>query len=381
MSFDTVFVVTELRLGGRERIVSQIASLVDNKNSHVAIFSVWKRKPFFSSRVPIYFDSQTEISDVSKSVKSGIENRWWMKPIISVVKRLIPYSILQRRRLKELIEFLEINEVKSVVLTDLTTTFAKKIRKELPNINIVAWVHMQADAFFKVQYKEYSRELVKGLAEVDELVSLTPNQASDYLKYTKKTSYIPNPMPDISNRLASLKTKTVLIVARIDIKHKGLDYLNDLVEYLPNDWQIKVVGSGKPEDEKAFKQIVHQSNNKIIWETAVDGDELSKKYQQASIFIMPSRFEGFPLTLGEAMSHGLPIIAFDLDGTRTILNDGDESFGILVDRGNVEIFGKEILSLINDESLRAEMSEKSFNRVSSFSEAKVIHRWIEVLNK
>lgn len=331
--------------------------------------------------MPIYFDSQSEISDVSKSAKSGIENRWWMKPIISAVKRLIPYSILQRRRLKDLIEFLEINEVKSIVLTDLTTTFAKKIRKEIPNIKIIAWIHMQADAFFDVQYKGYSRELMKGLSKVDELVSLTPSQASDYQKYTKNTNYIPNPMPDISNKLANLRLKTILIVARIDIKHKGLDYLIDLVEYLPNDWQIKVVGSGKPEDEKIFKQIVNQSNTRIIWESAVDGDELSKKYQQASIFIMPSRFEGFPLTLGEAMSYGLPIIAFDLDGTRTILKDGDESFGILVDRGNVEMFGNEILNLINDESLRAEMSDKSINRVSSFSEARVIHRWIEILNK
>lgn len=380
MSFNTVFVVTEMRLGGRERVVSRIAGAL-NKHTEVAIFSVWKRSPFFLSSAPLYYDKNTRVNSKSQLGSNNLENKKWMKPIISTLKQTVPYTFLQRRRLNELIDFLDENNVKNVVLTDLTSTFAKKIRKKLPNINIVSWIHMQSDAFFEVQYKEYSRELKQGLSAVDLLVSLTPSQASDYRKHTKNTVYIPNPMPDISKNLADLKTKTILIVARIDIKHKGLDYLSSFVDYLPNDWQIKVVGSGKPEDEKVFKNIVDQSNNRIIWEPAVDGEELSEKYQQASVFLMPSRFEGFPLTLGEAMSYGLPIIAFDLDGTRTILKDGDENYGILVDRGNVEMLGKKMISLINDERLRTEMSDKSIKRLSYFSEAKVINRWIEILNK
>lgn len=380
MSFNTVFVVTEMRLGGRERVVSRIAGALNN-HTEVAIFSVWKRTPFFLSGAPVYFDKKNRVNTKSQSKDVSLENKKWMKPVVSIAKKIVPYTYLQRRRLNELIDFLDENNVKNVVLTDLTSTFARKIRKKLPSINIISWIHMQSDAFFEVQYKEYRRELMKGLSEVDTLVSLTPSQADAYQKYSKSTIYIPNPMPDVNGNLANLKTKIILIVARIDIKHKGLDYLSDLIEYLPDGWKIKVVGSGKPEDEKIFKNIVNQSNSRIIWELAVDGEELSKKYQQASIFIMPSRFEGFPLTLGEAMSYGLPIIAFDLDGTRTILEDGGKTSGLLVDSGNIDIFGEQMLRLITDDTLRKEMSSRSINRVTSFSESKVMHYWLKILKK
>lgn len=378
MSFDTVFVVTEMRLGGRERVVSNIAGAL-TESTEVAIFSVWKRLPFFISKAPLYFDIKSPIYSQNQSVNKKLENKKWMKPIISIVKQLIPYTLLQRRRLNELVDFLQQNNVRNVVLTDLTSTFAYQIRKRIPDINIISWIHMQPDAFFGIQYKGYNKELKKGFSAVNSLVALTPNQALEYKKYVQKTLFIPNPMPTVDTHHADISVKTILIIARIDIQHKGLDYLKKLVDYVPDEWHIKVVGSGTSEDEKIFANIVESSEGKIIWKPAVDGEKLKKYYQGASIFIMPSRFEGFPLTLGEAMSYGLPVIAFDLDGTRIILKDKDNDYGMLISQGDVKKFGEAISELASDKSLRTKLSNKSINRVAHFSEKEIIKEWIKML--
>lgn len=378
MGFNTVFVVTEMRLGGRERVVSNIAGAL-NEYREVAIFSVWKRPPFFLSKAPLFFDKDSVVQKKAQFVNQKLENKKWMKPIVAIVKQLIPYTMLQRKRLDDLLDFLQQNNVKNVVLTDLTSTFAYRIRKCLPNINIISWIHMQPDAFFNIQYKGYKKELKSGISSVNSLVALTPKQGAEYKKYTSKTLFIPNPMPNVSKQLADMNTKIILIVARIDIQHKGLDYLKKLVTYVPNGWKIRVVGSGLPDDEKIFKSIVGSSDDKIIWDLAVNGDKLDEVYQKSSIFIMPSRFEGFPLTLGEAMSHGLPIIAFDLDGTRIILKDDNNDYGILIPQGDVRKFGEKIIKLIDDKNLREKLSSKSINRVANFSEKEIIKEWLKIL--
>lgn len=378
MGFNTVFVVTEMRLGGRERVVSNIAGAL-NEYKEVAIFSVWKRPPFFLSKAPLFFDKDSVVQKKAQFVNQKLENKKWMKPIVAIVKQLIPYTMLQRKRLDDLLDFLQQNNVKNVVLTDLTSTFAYRIRKCLPNINIISWIHMQPDAFFNIQYKGYKKELKSGISSVNSLVALTPKQGAEYKKYTSKTVFIPNPMPNVSKQLADMNTKIILIVARIDIQHKGLDYLKKLVTYVPNGWKIRVVGSGLPDDEKIFRNIVGSSDDKIIWDSAVNGDKLDEVYQKSSIFIMPSRFEGFPLTLGEAMSHGLPIIAFDLDGTRIILKDDNNDYGILIPQGDVRKFGEKIIKLIDDKNLREKLSSKSINRVANFSEKEIIKEWLKIL--
>jgi glycosyltransferase involved in cell wall biosynthesis len=124
---------------------------------------------------------------------------------------------------------------------------------------------------------------------------------------------------------------------------------------------------------------VTNSDNKIIWEPATDGEKLKTYYQSASMFIMPSRFEGFPLTLGEAMSNGLPVVAFDLDGTHTILKDDSIEYGILVPQGDFEKFGEAIEQLASSEALREKLSERSIVRVSDFSESSIMEEWEKIL--
>jgi glycosyltransferase involved in cell wall biosynthesis len=105
---------------------------------------------------------------------------------------------------------------------------------------------------------------------------------------------------------------------------------------------------------------------------------------RARMFVLPSRFEGFPNVLAEAMICGLPVIATDCKtGPREIL--GDSEYGILVpdiDAGNEGAVEQQIAAAIvrmMDPACAAHFREKAMERAAEFSQERLIDRWGEIL--
>lgn len=375
-----LFVVTELRLGGRERVVTNVADIMNTTNE-VEIFSVWKRKPFFKPTVPlVYGRGDTNSVKLRKNSSYRIINAVRDRLLFPLVKRMANYSFLQRRRVDELIEYLRSGKFESVVLTDLTMTFAPKIARDIPGINIVGWAHMEPAAFFNDQYSSFKRELIRGINKTNVLIALSEQQATDFARYCDvPTKYIPNPMPEKAE-LSTLTNHVITVVSRIDIKHKGLDRLVELSKQIPAGWTIRIAGSGKSEDESEFRKLMESTGtpSRIEWTPALKGPKLDSFYVDGAVFLMTSRFEGFPMTLGEAMSHGLPIVAFDIDGTRTVLENGE--FGILVKNGDINAMSDRLSVLCGSLAQRQELQQKSLSRIIDFSPAKISSMWGSVLS-
>lgn len=379
-----LFVVTELRLGGRERVVGRIADGL-SKSNDVKIFSMWKNPPFFSTKVDVIWQSNNK--PAVKHVKGSKQHNLIVdivknNIIIPIVKKVLPYSLLQRVRLFDLIHYIEQNKIDSVVLTDLTMTFAPSIRKKCPLVRIVGWAHMEPSAFFERQYKDYRKELITGIDNLDVLVTLTKKQAVEFSKYTdSNVIFVSNPMPNKSSYQSNLQNHIITVVCRIDIIHKGLDRLIEVAKDLPTNWQIHIAGSGTYEDENTFKNLINENklNNKVIWCPAIDGDTLDKFYAEGSLFLMTSRFEGFPLTIGEAMSHGLPIVAFDIDGTRTVLKQENIEYGRLIENNNISKMKEEIKILSQSFEERSKLSKFSLDRVNDFSLDQICNEWNNIL--
>ncbi|QGG58969.1 glycosyltransferase [Loigolactobacillus bifermentans] len=374
----------ELRLGGRERVVGSIADSLLKEND-VEIFSMWKNRPFFSTKTNVIWkseDTTMPISIHSRDYKQlnhmigAVKNNI----IIPLAKKVFSYALLQRLRLFDLIRYIDRKKVDTIVLTDLTITFAPLIRKKCPSVRIIGWVHMEPIAFFEEQYKNYKKELIRGMNELNVLVTLTNKQAISFSKYTSSNViFISNPMPNKSMYQSDLQKHIITVVCRIDIVHKGLDRLIEVAKGLPSDWEIHIAGSGSYENETKFKEMINENklNDKVIWRTAIDGTELDKFYAEGSLFLMTSKFEGFPLTIGEAMSHGLPIIAFDIDGTRTILNEG--KYGCLIENDNVSDMINRIKLLSESFEQRKKLSTLSLRRIKDFSISEIGNKWNDIL--
>lgn len=86
-------------------------------------------------------------------------------------------------------------------------------------------------------------------------------------------------------------------------------------------------------------------------------------YAAADILVMPSRFEGLPMTLLEAMAMRLPVVASNLDGIAEVITDGCE--GLLAEPGRAELFASHILHILRDVSFAATLATNAHRKIEA----------------
>jgi len=159
------------------------------------------------------------------------------------------------------------------------------------------------------------------------------------------------------------------------MKQKGFDYLIDAwskVENRNNGWKLRIIGTGPllPLMMEKIKQYNLEDSIELI----PSSNNVIEQYQQASIYVMSSRYEGLPLVLIEAMAMGLPIISFDCEtGPRDIVES--DITGRLVPPFDINKLAFELDNLMNDESMRKFYSENAIRKVAKFDTEKIIDKW------
>ena len=171
------------------------------------------------------------------------------------------------------------------------------------------------------------------------------------------------------------------MTSRVNFKTKGIDYLFPISKQLPDGWNIVVAGpmTKISKTQKLFYSIKNRSFKKIKFVGKKSGIELVQHYLSGSIFLSTSRWEGFGLSITEAMSFGLPIITFDTLGPKYILDEG--KYGVIVSKNNVDDMIKQINILINDEQLREEYANLAYKRSEDFKVGRIYLEWKKVFEK
>ena len=101
---------------------------------------------------------------------------------------------------------------------------------------------------------------------------------------------------------------------------------------------------------------------------------MKREYLQSSLFVLPSRYEGFGLVLIEAMACGLPVVSFDCEnGPRNIIRDGQNGF--LVQAFDVDAFAERLLTLIRDDELRKKMGAEARQSSRQYQIEDIAMRW------
>ena len=97
-------------------------------------------------------------------------------------------------------------------------------------------------------------------------------------------------------------------------------------------------------------------------------------YKRADLYILSSRFEGFPNALAEAMAYGVPAISFDCDtGPRDIIRNGVD--GLLVPNGNQVALKEAMALLMRDFALRQRMAERATEVRERFATTRIMAQW------
>lgn len=202
----------------------------------------------------------------------------------------------------------------------------------------------------------------------DKFVVLTSDNEKQW--NFRNTTVIPNPLPFISEPTSNLKNKRIIAVGKVSVQ-KGYDRLLDawkLIMHRHPDWSIDIYG-WLPEDHDLPDKVKETS---IQIKKPVK--DIQKEYLTSSIYALPSRFEGFGMVLIEAMTCGVPCVAFDCPcGPRDIIHDGEDGF--LVENGNVRQFAERLSTLIENEDLRKKMGKNARRNVRRYDVNIIAKQW------
>ncbi len=188
-----------------------------------------------------------------------------------------------------------------------------------------------------------------------------------------------NPSPYAPTGLATLDTTRVLAAGRLTYQ-KGFDILLDtwtIVHDLQPEWRLDIFGDG-PDKEILEAQIDRLGLHNVIT-IHPPSVNIDREYLQSSVYVLSSRYEGLPMTLIEAMAHGVPGAAFTCKcGPRDVITDTVD--GLLVSpEGSPEKLAEAILTLIENPTRRKEMGRRAAEKVQQhFSQEHIMAQWIEL---
>ncbi len=190
---------------------------------------------------------------------------------------------------------------------------------------------------------------------------------------------IPNPiMPyGVGGRLSG---NTLVAVGRLT-HQKGFDLLIAAFAAVAgrhSDWGVEIWGEGPERDalERQIGQLKLDDRIRLRGQSEKPGSWL----ETASAFILPSRYEGFPNVLGEAMAAGLPAIAARCDfGPEEIIEHGQT--GLLAESENVDALSAAIDQLLSDADLRATLGTQGELAIRRFAPGTVAMQWDEALSR
>ncbi len=172
----------------------------------------------------------------------------------------------------------------------------------------------------------------------------------------------------------------LLSVGRV-VYQKGLDLgLRALAGLKDMPWEWAIAGDGLmlAELQELAQQLDIAGRIRFLgWQPA---GALVERYRQSDLFLFPSRHEGMPNAVLEAMACGLPVIASRIAGNEELVVPGET--GLLVETENVEQLRQVLRQLIPNHQARKSMGDKARRRVESlYGWDKVGAQYLEILSQ
>ena len=227
--------------------------------------------------------------------------------------------------------------------------------------------------------KYWVDSLVKKLKKLDRLVVLTEKSKASWPELSN-VEVIPDPLPFQVDAKSDLHAKRIITIGRYAYQ-KGYDMLLRVwaeIEKKYPDWQLAIYGMG--DQDSLWNQMR---------ELGIDADscllngpvnDVIKEYQNSSVFVLPSRFEGFGLVIIEAMSCGVPVVAFNCPmGPDEIISDGEDGF--LVPVGDIRALAEKLQTLMQNQELRMKFSETAYRNSGRYRIDKISNQWIQLFTQ
>ena len=232
--------------------------------------------------------------------------------------------------------------------------------------NIVARIRTQG---FKKKCKKLNR-----------LIVLTEEEKASW-KNKKNIEVIPNALSFFPDETSSCERKQAIAVGRL-VYEKGFDQLIEAwkkVYAKYPEWELHIFGQGN-QQEHLLEQIRNNGLESTV-RIHKPSQDIYTQYKESSFMVFPSRFlDALPMVLIEAMSCGLPLVAFDAPcGPKDIIKEGKNGF--LIQAGNRDELSERIIQMIGSDELRKKMGKTARDMSFYYSIDTIMEQWIRLFEK
>lgn len=232
----------------------------------------------------------------------------------------------------------------------------------------------------------YADKVTKSARNLDALVLVSDSLRKFYKKQLADTKckcfYIPNMLDSVPDQLSKLNEKRLISVGRLS-REKGYEDLLDVFKLIHQEepsWRLDIIGDGAQKNllgDRIFNEGLKEC---VTLHGFQDKTFINNLLSKSSIYLMTSVTESFGIVLIEAMSYGLPCVAFDsAEGATELIQDGVN--GYLISYRNKEEYAKKVIELIRNKKLRTKLGSAGRKTSLNYTGDKVKRDWIKLLKR
>lgn len=370
-----------LGYGGVERAITSLAnSLAKLDKYDIEIVSVYKlyEKPVFDidEKVKVTYLLPSELSPNRKEWKEALNN---LKLIRLGKESLKGLKILYARR-KKMVEYIK-NTNANVIIS--TRIFLNELLSEYGKDNIlkIGWEHNHYHNDMR-----YATDVIRSAKNLDYFVLVSKGLQKFYHKKMRtfkcKCIYIPNAIENIPRTKSPLTGEHIISVGRLSPEKGYLDLLKIYLDLKKKKckWHLDIVGDGS--ERSRLEKFIKENNleNDVTLHGFKNSKEIEKLMQKSSFYVMTSYTESFGIVLLEAMSNGLPCLAFDsAEGAKEVITSGHD--GYLIKHRNFKAMEKKILDLTKDIDMRKKLGKNGRRKVKGYISDNICASWEKLIER
>lgn len=294
---------------------------------------------------------------------------------------LLPGSLSRRSRFSMIHYFKEMNFDVIVGVHTLQSIRLAQIRKQIPS-RCIGWQHSVYPSLFQNPHRNFWKQekfFKEYITQLDDFIVLN-DQDKEMMDqaFSISSKVIANPLSFSSKEKADPKNQTFIAVGSL-MYVKGFDRLIDafaLFHKKHKEWTCHILGEGR-QRAKLEQQIQDHGLQDFIF---LEGNQkdVQSYYRQASVFLLPSRWEGLPMVALEAMEMGLPMIAFDILATKGLIEDGVNGKVVCASKG-VAGYAQAMDQLASSLDLRIHMHKQALQKAKQYEMERILPQCIALL--
>ncbi|HOL63634.1 MAG TPA: glycosyltransferase family 1 protein, partial [Elusimicrobiales bacterium] len=271
------------------------------------------------------------------------------------------------------------------LLLNLVNTAPLFYNNNIVIVHDISWYHFPR-YFSKKFYWWYKFLIPKNIKKSKILLSVSRFSINDITKNfnlsDKRNDIIYNAVSEKFKFLNLNRERIIMSVASLHYYKNILSLIKAFIRLKTNnkfpEYRLVLVG-GYNNKVFAETEIFEYSKDRqdVVFLGYVDDDKLVEIYNKASLFVLPSFFEGFGIPPLEAMACGCPCVVSNTASLPEVCGDA----AYYVNPYDVEDIARGIEKVLTDENLRQDLIKKGFENIKRFSWEKSARKIIEILNQ